>query len=351
MHKSFSEISSIMILLMSFLVLTELSPVYAESPKDRRIKNIYQEVVAISSDVLGVNKNRVNIKSDFQDDLGADELDVQTIVMYSEDKFGVEFPGNLAVKYPTVGHVVAFIAGTGISEVESVVGVLPVIQPQPDRPNTSRAVRMRMFPADYRITAVNITDDTPEYYKGEILILPYSRTPVNALPGDGREVSVGRYQTLYSLISGKIRMNGSDTMFTLPDLSQSGIWQKTEQKLFIISDGPVPVRGRQQPDIRKSGIEFFPVPYKPVSGFYVGEMILMKNISGKDLQGSILPCDGRLLRVNEHRALYSLIGNQFGGDTGKTFALPDLQTVQSPVPGAKYYIRIKGRIPRFRQGD
>ncbi|WP_336636400.1 phage tail protein [Lysinibacillus fusiformis] len=38
-----------------------------------------------------------------------------------------------------------------------------------------------------------------------------------------------------------------------------------------------------------------------------------------------LPCDGRLLQIRQHTALYSLIGTCYGGDGKTTFALPDLQ--------------------------
>lgn len=37
------------------------------------------------------------------------------------------------------------------------------------------------------------------------------------------------------------------------------------------------------------------------------------------------PCDGRILPVNQYAALFSLIGNKFGGDGQKTFALPDMR--------------------------
>ena len=36
-------------------------------------------------------------------------------------------------------------------------------------------------------------------------------------------------------------------------------------------------------------------------------------------------CDGRTLSVHEYPALYSIIGNTYGGDPGHTFALPDLR--------------------------
>lgn len=36
-----------------------------------------------------------------------------------------------------------------------------------------------------------------------------------------------------------------------------------------------------------------------------------------------LPCDGRLLSVQNNAALFSLIGNTYGGDGVNNFALPD----------------------------
>lgn len=38
-----------------------------------------------------------------------------------------------------------------------------------------------------------------------------------------------------------------------------------------------------------------------------------------------LPADGRVLPVNQYQALFSLLGNQYGGSYPATFALPDLQ--------------------------
>lgn len=38
-----------------------------------------------------------------------------------------------------------------------------------------------------------------------------------------------------------------------------------------------------------------------------------------------MPCDGRILRAHEYQALYSLLGDRFGGDGRSTFALPDLR--------------------------
>lgn len=44
----------------------------------------------------------------------------------------------------------------------------------------------------------------------------------------------------------------------------------------------------------------------------------------KEMRGW-LPCDGRLLPVQQYQALYSLLGMRFGGNGQTTFALPDLR--------------------------
>lgn len=40
---------------------------------------------------------------------------------------------------------------------------------------------------------------------------------------------------------------------------------------------------------------------------------------------SYLPCDGRLLAISQYTALFSLLGNRYGGDGRVNFALPDLR--------------------------
>jgi microcystin-dependent protein len=36
-------------------------------------------------------------------------------------------------------------------------------------------------------------------------------------------------------------------------------------------------------------------------------------------------CEGQLLAISQHQALFSLVGTTFGGDGRTTFALPDLR--------------------------
>lgn len=38
-----------------------------------------------------------------------------------------------------------------------------------------------------------------------------------------------------------------------------------------------------------------------------------------------LPCDGRVLPIQQYAALFALLGNRYGGDGMTNFALPNLQ--------------------------
>lgn len=55
-----------------------------------------------------------------------------------------------------------------------------------------------------------------------------------------------------------------------------------------------------------------------------------------------MACDGRLLNVKGNEALYALLGNNFGGELGKTFALPKLE---APMKGLHYIICVNGIWP------
>lgn len=55
--------------------------------------------------------------------------------------------------------------------------------------------------------------------------------------------------------------------------------------------------------------------------YYVGEIRLF---AGNYAPEGWAFCDGSLLTILGHEALYSLIGTRFGGDGSKTFALPNL---------------------------
>jgi microcystin-dependent protein len=55
-------------------------------------------------------------------------------------------------------------------------------------------------------------------------------------------------------------------------------------------------------------------------------------------------CEGQLLSISQHTALFSLLGTQFGGDGRTTFALPDLRG-KEPAPHTRYFIAMSGVYP------
>ncbi len=73
------------------------------------MENIEQRVKKIVADQLGVNEAEVKNDSSFQDDLGADSLDVVELVMAFEDAFECEVPDEEAEKLTTVQQAVDFI--------------------------------------------------------------------------------------------------------------------------------------------------------------------------------------------------------------------------------------------------
>jgi microcystin-dependent protein len=57
-----------------------------------------------------------------------------------------------------------------------------------------------------------------------------------------------------------------------------------------------------------------------------------------------LPCDGRLLQITQFRALFSLIGNTYGGDGQSTFAVPKLAPLGPDGPN--FFIAVMGTFPQ-----
>ncbi|WP_024831886.1 phage tail protein [Ruminiclostridium josui] len=58
-------------------------------------------------------------------------------------------------------------------------------------------------------------------------------------------------------------------------------------------------------------------------------------------------CDGSIIKIAENQALYSLLGNKFGGTPGQSFAVPNLLNASAYQNGRPmaYYIAIYGIYP------
>lgn len=70
---------------------------------------IMPRVVKVTVSKLGVNESEVVPTASFQDDLGADSLDLVELVMGFEEEFGVEIPDDQVNTIRTVQDAADFI--------------------------------------------------------------------------------------------------------------------------------------------------------------------------------------------------------------------------------------------------
>ena len=72
--------------------------------------NIAEDVKAIIVEKLGVDPSEVTETASFQNDLGADSLDIVELIMDFEKKFGIQIPDDEAGdKIATVGDAIKYI--------------------------------------------------------------------------------------------------------------------------------------------------------------------------------------------------------------------------------------------------
>ena len=73
---------------------------------------------------------------------------------------------------------------------------------------------------------------------------------------------------------------------------------------------------------------------------YLGEIV---QVAFEFAPRDYLPCDGRILSISQRGALFSLLGNRFGGDGKSNFALPNYNP--SAPRGSMYVICVEGIFP------
>ncbi|RKY98669.1 MAG: acyl carrier protein [Candidatus Hydrothermota bacterium] len=71
--------------------------------------DIMKELKGIIIEKLSVTEDQITEGARFQEDLGADSLDVVELVMAIEEKFNIEVPDEDAEKIRTVGDAVNYI--------------------------------------------------------------------------------------------------------------------------------------------------------------------------------------------------------------------------------------------------
>ncbi len=71
---------------------------------------VEERVKKIVVDELGVSEDQVKAEAKFQDDLGADSLDLVELVMRFEEEFGIEIPDEDTEKIVTVDDAVKYMS-------------------------------------------------------------------------------------------------------------------------------------------------------------------------------------------------------------------------------------------------
>ncbi|MFR6066229.1 MAG: acyl carrier protein [Eubacterium sp.] len=70
---------------------------------------VFDKVVEILSEQLGVAAEKISMDSLLEEDLDADSLDSIDIVMSIEDEFGIEVPDEVIAEMKSVADIVNFI--------------------------------------------------------------------------------------------------------------------------------------------------------------------------------------------------------------------------------------------------
>ena len=72
-------------------------------------EEILEQVKSALSEKLGIDESEITEDASFEEDLGADSLDVVELVMELEEKFKIQIPDEEAEKIKTVGAAVDYV--------------------------------------------------------------------------------------------------------------------------------------------------------------------------------------------------------------------------------------------------
>jgi microcystin-dependent protein len=154
---------------------------------------------------------------------------------------------------------------------------------------------------------------------GTIELFAYNRAPAGWVLCDGSAYSQSEFNDLYVRI-GMLYGAAPGGMFKVPNL---------------VSKAPVAGVNYY---ISTTGVERI----EDVTGS-MGEVCLFPDTVMRGDQWSWIKCSGQTLQVNQNAALYSLIGNRYGG-TSTTFKVPNLNAVK-PDANTSFYICTNGIMP------
>lgn len=200
---------------------------------------------------------------------------------------------------------------------------------------------------------------------------------------DGRSLSISEYPELFDLIKTKYGGDGTSHFcvpklleFTKPEpIDLNNVYQEPEVTLidghFFQMDGELMdleewgmTIDEVNAEIRERNAQRL-IPDKPQPIIYASYYICVKgthpsNYSNDEMYLGMLQafafdmqpkhflkCEGQSLKIIDNQALYSLIGNTFGGDGRLTFALPDFRGAKVAGVSVSYCIATAGQyLPR-----
>jgi acyl carrier protein len=76
----------------------------------QQFDKVYNRVRGVIAEVFRTEEEEISMETKFIDDLGAESLDIITLLMEFEDLFGKKIPDEDAEKLVTVGDAVKYIA-------------------------------------------------------------------------------------------------------------------------------------------------------------------------------------------------------------------------------------------------
>ncbi len=169
--------------------------------------------------------------------------------------------------------------------------------------------------------------DTMTPYLGEIRMFAFNFAPVDWVPCDGRLLPINDNQALFQLIRATFGGDGK-TDFAVPDLR--GMVAPLKPLTFCIS-----IEGVYPP--------MDPDPNLLVASAFINEVCMFAFNSAP---AGFDSCDGRLLPIAQNTALFSLIGNTYGGNGKTNVALPDLRGMVAPFKPLGFCIALNAEFPQ-----
>jgi acyl carrier protein len=70
---------------------------------------VFERIREVLAERLSVEESDITEEANFQEDLGADSLDLVEMIMELEDQFGIKIPDEDAQKIQTVGQAVEYV--------------------------------------------------------------------------------------------------------------------------------------------------------------------------------------------------------------------------------------------------